>query len=115
MNRYTLAKAGIDVKEGIHRFNDSKECFEKYLTEFAEDEHYNKLLRAISEKNAEAAFQAAHALKGASGNVSLTQLYEHLVPLVEELRAGRMDKVPELIKPVQESYERVMEALEGKK
>ena len=105
MNRYILTKAGIDVNEGIHRFNGNKELYEKFLTSFPEDIHYEQMLEAIEQKDVDAAFQGAHALKGITGTVSLAKLHSLLIPLVEELRAGSMEKVPELLPPVKEAYD----------
>ena len=104
MNRYILTKAGIDVNEGIHRF-------EKFLTSFPEDIHYEQMLEAIEQKDVDAAFQGAHALKGITGTVSLAKLHSLLIPLVEELRAGSMEKVPELLPPVKEAYDEVVQVI----
>lgn len=111
MNRYKLVKAGIDVKEGIHRFNENKEMYEKFLNGFPEDVHYDALLKALEQKDAKEAFQAAHALKGITGNLSLNELHQNLLPLVEELRAEKLDRVAEFLPAVQESYDKVMEVL----
>lgn len=111
MNRYILTKAGIDVNEGIHRFNGNKELYEKFLMSFPEDAHYGQMLQEIEKGDAEAAFQAAHALKGITGTVSLVQLHGVLIPLVEELRAGSLEKVPELLPPVQEAYNKAVDVL----
>ncbi len=111
MNRYLLSKAGIDVNEGMRRFNNNKDIYEKFLLTFPEDEHYKLMVEAIEKANVEDAFQAAHALKGVSGTLSLVTLHAELIPLVEELRSHSLEKTPELLPPVKESYEIVVEAL----
>lgn len=111
MNRYILTKAGIDVNEGIHRFNGNKELYERFLMSFPEDAHYEEMLQAIKDRDTEAAFQAAHALKGITGTVSLVQMHVVLIPLVEELRAGSLENVPELLPPVQDAYNKAVEVL----
>lgn len=111
MNRYILTKAGIDVNEWIHRFNGNKELYEKFLTSFPEDIHYEQMLEAIEQKDVDAAFQGAHALKGITGTVSLAKLHSLLIPLVEELRAGSMEKVPELLPPVKKAYDEVVQVI----
>lgn len=83
MNRYTLTKAGIDVNEGVHRFNGNKELYEHFLLTFPEDEHFKKMLEAIETGDVEESFQQAHALKGIAGTVSLVQLHANIIPLVE--------------------------------
>ena len=48
---------------------------------------YGVLLNlAIRSKNYEAAFEAAHGLKGSSGTLGLTPLYEAVCAVVENLR-----------------------------
>ena len=111
MNRYKLSKAGINANEGIQRFNGKKELYEKLLYEFPEDPHFGSLEEAVKNQNAEDGFQAAHALKSLTGNLSLNQLHEDIVPLVEELRAGRLEKTEELFKPVKADYDLIIEAL----
>lgn len=111
MNRYKLTQAGVDPNEGIKRFNGKKDIYEKFLNNFPDDEHYAKMLEAIDVGDTEAAFQAAHALKGVTGTISLNELYQNLNPLVEELRNGSLDKVDELLPAIKESYDKVIEAL----
>ncbi len=50
---------------------------------------------AVASNNLDAAFEAAHALKGVLGNLSLTPLYTPMVELTEHLRAREtMDYAP---------------------
>lgn len=111
MNRYTLVKAGIDVNQGLRRFNQNKEMYEMLLLQFLSDGNFSGLSAALARADAPGAFQCAHALKGIAGNLSLEKLHEALLPLVEELRAGRLDQAPTLFPPVQESYARLVEVL----
>ncbi|MDD3369622.1 MAG: Hpt domain-containing protein [Lachnospiraceae bacterium] len=111
MNRYKLTKAGIDVNEGIRRFNNNKEMYEKFLMTFPQDPLYARLDKAIKDQDVKEAFQAAHALKGVSGNLSLIELHQQLIPLVEELRNDSLEKAPELFVSVSESYTKVIAEL----
>lgn len=111
MNRYILVKAGIDVNQGVHRFNENKEMYEEFLMKFPQDKCFGNLEDAIQKKDIKKAFEASHSLKGISGNLSLVQLHADLIPLVEGLRAGSMDNVEELMIPIRSSYKQVMDAL----
>lgn len=115
MNKYLLSQAGIDYEEGLHRFNNKAELYEKFLIRFPEDQSYPQLLAAMESQDVEKAFQAAHALKGVTGNLSIQDLHNALIPLVEELRQGNFDRAPELFKPVQELYSQIVEILESQK
>ena len=54
-----------------------------------QDANFDKLKAAIEGGDLDAAFESAHALKGILGNVSLTNLYEPIAEMTEELRARK--------------------------
>lgn len=111
MNQGKLAAAGINVLEGLNRFNNNKMLYEKFLYQFIDDQHYLQLCSALTEKDIEGSFQAAHVLKGVSGNLSLTRLHSALAPLVETLRAGNMPEAETVITPVCNAYKEALEAI----
>ena len=111
MNRYRLSKAGINVKEGIERFNGNIDLYEKYLYSFLEDEYYDSMCEAIDEKDVKAAFTAAHALKGLAGNLSLVELHKDMLPLVESLRSGSIEDAISQLQLVIKDYNLISEAL----
>ena len=76
MNKELLTQAGIDVNDGIRRFNDKEDLYERFLFTFPKDVNYDIMCEAISKGDAEQAFQAANALKGITGNLSLNQLLD---------------------------------------
>lgn len=113
MNRYKLVKAGIEVNDGIRRFNHQKDIYEELLMTFPEDENFDKMLAAIHEGKVEEAFRAAHSLKGVTGNLSMVRLHERLLPLVELLRNGSLEQVEQLLAPVTECYKETIRAITG--
>ena len=48
---------------------------------------FEQLQKSIGENDLEEGFKAAHALKGVSGNLSLTPLYQKVVEITELLRS----------------------------
>ncbi len=111
MNRYKLSKVGVNANEGIARFGGKTELYEKFLTQFPKEPYFRQMLDAINKNDAQTAFVAAHALKGEVGNLSMNRLYDHLCPLVEELRNGSLEKADELLKPVVEAYNAIIATL----
>lgn len=111
MNKYLLSKAGINVNEGVARMNGLQAMYEKYLYRFPTDPNYQAMLTALESGDVDAAFKAAHALKGLAGNLSLNQLYQNLYPLVEELRAGRLENVEQYLPGVRTAYDTAVAAL----
>ena len=98
--RQTLTRAGMDVDEALGRFMNLEEMLEKYLLRFPQDPNFSKLKRALEHRRSEEAYEAAHALKGVAGNLSMKRLFEAASGMVEQLRgddlAGAADRLPEL-------------------
>lgn len=111
MNRYLLSKAGINANEGINRFRGSVTDYEEFLRAFSSDTQFNNLNEAIKSRDIKEAFQAGHALKGLAGNLSMTELYNALTPLVEELRKNSFEGVEELFIAVKEDYDKIINVL----
>ena len=111
MNRYKLTKAGVDVNQGLKRLDNNKEFYEELLVKFCEDTHFEKMVCAMNEEEVQEAFQCAHAVKGAAGNLSMTRLYTELVPLVDALRKNDLQHARQLLPAVQEAYTAAVNAI----
>lgn len=78
---------GANVEEGMARCMGNEALYLKLVSTVPSEEKFNSLKRSLSEKNLDTAFENAHALKGVTGNLSLTPLYDPLVEITEHLRA----------------------------
>ena len=67
---------GCDVTGGLERFLDDDELYLRCLRRFAHDPSFINLQAAIREKDWKRAYESAHSLKGSSGTLNLTPLYE---------------------------------------
>ena len=85
-----LIDCGCNVQEAMSRFLNNEDFYAKCYAKFIEDKSFQKLGDAIKAGDAKAAFEAAHELKGISANMGITPIYDHVVNIVEEFRAGRM-------------------------
>ena len=111
MDEQKLLKAGINYEAGLRRFSGKKELYEKFLNKFPSDKSYGNMEKALKAGDWDQAFCHAHTLKGVSGNLSMDELYTHLVPLAEALRNKQTEKVEPLAERVKISYEAAVEAL----
>ena len=90
-----------------------EERIRKYLGMFLRDGSYQKLSEAMEADDMEAAFNAAHTLKGVCANLSFTRLFDHVSGLTEDLRHGRdIAHAKEVWPTVTARYHETMEALE---
>ena len=85
-----LNELGANTKEGLGRCLNNEDFYLRLVKMAVMDEGFEKLKAAIEAKDLDEAFERAHALKGVTGNVSLTSIYIPMQEITEELRA-RMD------------------------
>ena len=78
---------GVNVNDVLNRLRNEG-LIKKYLLKFAEDSSFSDLEKAISEKNYQNAFRAAHTIKGICLNLELRSLSGPSVELTELLRSG---------------------------
>ena len=82
----SLRAYGANVDEGLNRCLNNEEFYLRMVNMALEDPNFDKLKAAMAAGNSPAAFEAAHALRGSVGNVSLTPIYGPVCQLTELLR-----------------------------
>lgn len=95
---------GCDIPQALQRFCGDTDFYLHWVSQFVRDPDFEKLDSAISAKNYEAAFEAAHGLKGSSGTLGLTPLYEAVCTVVEDLRHGPRETLDDDYKAMRQSY-----------
>ena len=84
-----LRRFGANTEEGLGRcLNDEGFYLELVNMELA-DENFEKLAASLERNDWQAAFEAAHSLKGSLGNLALTPIYAPTAELTDRLRGGR--------------------------
>ena len=90
-----LNKLGVNTEEGLARCMGSEGLYIKLVNMVPYEEGFDKLKAAADAGDLDEAFDAAHALKGVLGNLSLTKMYEKCSEITEFLRAKtEMDYTP---------------------
>ena len=93
MTLESLNAFGANTAEGLARCMNNEPFYLRMVGMVLADKSFTALQEAMDAGDAHAAFEAAHALKGTTGNVSLTPLYEPVCTLTELLRSR--DDIPE--------------------
>lgn len=104
-NKKSLKAAEIDVEGAIERFVFNEGLYQKFLLKFLQDKNYMDLMQAVENKDAEAAYRCAHALKGVSANLGLQGIANPLQELVQIVRAGSVENTEALMESLQQAYE----------
>ena len=86
LNLDTLRAYGANVDEGMTRCFNNEAFYLRLVGMGLADTNFDRLRHAMEAGDAKAAFEAAHALKGSVGNLSLTPIYEPVSELTERLR-----------------------------
>jgi histidine phosphotransfer protein HptB len=103
-------KIGADYDDVLRRLS-SEALVERFAGKFLQDQSFSQLEAGLAAGDAQAAFMAAHTLKGICSNLGLTNLYEPVYAITESLRGGSLDGADELLVPVREQYEATVAAL----
>lgn len=82
----TLKEYGANVDEGLGRCMGNKELYLRLVSSVPAEKSFDVLKESIESGDLNAAFEAAHALKGITGNLALVPLYEPIVEITELLR-----------------------------
>ena len=110
-NRKILAEAGVDIEDAMSRFMDNEALMLKVLRRFTEDDNFRHLKQAMEKKDAARAFEAAHTLKGLTGNLSLKDLYRETSILTEDLRSGDIDGAAEKMTDIDSLFQKTVAIL----
>ena len=78
---------GANTAEGLARCCGNEALYLKLVATIPGEGNFDKLKDSIAAKDPKTAFEAAHALKGVLGNLSLTPIYTPVVEITELLRS----------------------------
>ena len=98
---------GGNYEDTVRRLYNEK-LVEKFLFKFEEDPSFENLKKALEEENLEAAFRAAHTLKGVAQNMGFA---ESSSVLTEALRSRKVMPYAEQIEGVCEDYNKIRETI----
>ena len=95
---------GGDVTSDIYQ-TLSERMLIKFLKKLTDDTLMKELESAIIAKDRDAAYNAAHTLKGVTLNLAVSRLSNPLCGLTDALRAGFPQNAEELYKEVKEEFD----------
>lgn len=88
---------GANVDEGLSRCMNNEAFYLRLVESLKGETGFEMLQAAIDAGDLDAAFEAAHALKGVLGNLSITPLYEPVSEITELLRVKQDADYPALV------------------
>lgn len=99
---------GADVETGLQRCMNNESFYIRLVNMIPKDTNFVKLYDSIDAGDLDAAFEAAHAIKGSCGNLSLTPLYDPVSRITELLRGRTDTDYSALVSEIKAAYDNLV-------
>lgn len=106
-----LTQLGIDMESVMERFMNNDKMVTKFMLKFLEDTNIDRFRQAMKDEDTQAAFAAAHTIKGLCKNLSLVSMDKTFSEITELLRAGDMEKAKERIPEAEDVYSKTVKII----
>jgi len=83
-----LKAFGANVEAGVARCMNNEGFYLKLVQKILADTSFDRLKSEVEEEKYSEAFETAHALKGVTGNLELTPVFDMVCQITEILRGG---------------------------
>ncbi len=108
-----LRELGVKVDEGLKRLGGNATIYKKMLGTFVKMMKNYSCQPDFDAEEYEDIIEKAHAIKGASGNLSLTPIYEAYSEIVNLLRKQQPEQAREILIKVLPVQEKIISAIEN--
>lgn len=107
-----LKTFGVNIDEALQRFMGNSALYEKMLNKLSDAVRDVQVLPCFEESDYVKALENAHTLKGVTGNLSVTPLYNGYTEIVNELRADNPEKAREILDSILPVQEQIIACIE---
>lgn len=107
-----LKELGVDVDGGLKRINNNEKLYTKLLGSFVKAINTYKVTPDYDGNDYNEVIEKAHAIKGTSGNLSITPVYEAYTEIVNLLRAGEPEQARPVLENVLPIQQQIIECIE---
>jgi hypothetical protein len=108
-----LNDLGVDTDAALKRFMNNLGLYERMLKKFAGTAPGLEVLSYIDSGDIDTAIQNSHTLKGITGNLSLTPLYEAYTDVVALLRSGEIEKARSIQADILPTQEKIIQCIDA--
>ena len=108
-----LKAYGADTAEGLNRCMNNESFYLRLVKMIPGDPNFQKLYDAVDKGDLGTAFDAAHALKGSAGNLSLTPIFAPVSEITELLRDRTQMDYTALIAKIRKGHDALIRICES--
>lgn len=102
---------GADTNDALARFMGNRALYEKMLKKLPKVVSETPVLPFAQSGDFETATSNAHALKGVTGNLSLTPLYTNYTAIVDMYRSGDSEQATKLLTETLEVQQKFLDVI----
>lgn len=107
-----LKALGVNVDEGLKRINGNEKLYVKLLGSFTKSIKTYSVGTDFDAANCDEVIEKTHAIKGVSGNLSITPVFEAYTKIVDLLRGGNPEEARTLLEKIIPVQEQIVECIE---
>ena len=104
-----LTAYGANTNEGLQRCMNNEGFYLRLVKMIPGDVNFQRLYDAVEAGDLAAAFDAAHALKGSTGNLALTPIFVPVSEITELLRARTETDYTPLVAAIRDAHNKLRE------
>ncbi len=108
-----LKDLGVDIEEGLERLGGNQSLYERLLGSFVKTVDTHKVDTDFDSNDYADIIEKTHAIKGTSGNLSITPLYKSYTEIVDLLRAGKPEQAKEELGKILPVQEKIIECIKN--
>lgn len=106
-----LSAYGIDLADAMERMDDDEALYKRLAFKYLDNTNYVDLVAAMKAQDYDAAYTAAHTLKGVSGNLSLAALYKVASAVSDALKQGEYQAAEQMMPDLKTAHEKAVDGL----
>lgn len=107
-----LRDLGVNIDEGLERMMGNVSLYERMLGKFVKMMKDSAVAPDFDSNDSAGIIEKAHSIKGASGNLSITPVYEAYSEVVSLLRNGEPEEARRVLKQVLPVQEEILSCIE---
>lgn len=108
-----LNALGVNTEEGLRRLNGNAPFYERMLGKFPDMMKSSAVSPDFDGTDYAGTLDAAHAVKGVAGNLSITPIYEAYSEIVRLLREAKPEEARDVLKKVMPAQAAIISCIEA--
>ncbi|MGN0595415.1 MAG: Hpt domain-containing protein [Hominimerdicola sp.] len=112
MNGKLLVEAGVEYFEGVKKFMNRTDVYERLLKNFIKENSFEEAKNAIEQKDYETVLKSIHGMKSVTGTLCMPFLYEKCCSVVDNIRANQLVQAESDFALAYDSYTKIISTIQ---